>query len=75
MVSQNNRYIISYNGEVYNYKNLTSKLNKEGVFLKSRSDTEVILECISKWGVEKSIPLFRGMFAIAIWDKKQKNYI
>ena len=73
MVSQNKRYVISYNGEIYNYKILTSKLNKEGVFLKSRSDTEVILECISKWGIKNSIPLFIGMFAIAIWDKKTEK--
>ena len=70
MVSQNRRYVISYNGEIYNFSDLSIQLKKDGVFFKGRSDTEVILESISKWGIKLAVKKFIGMFAIAIWDKK-----
>ncbi len=62
--------VISYNGEVYNFKEIKNDL-KEYEF-KTNSDTEVILKAFHKWGTD-AVKRFRGMFAIALWDKKQKK--
>lgn len=73
MISQNKRYIISYNGEIYNFLNLATEIKKFGTNFKSKSDTEVILESISCWGVYEAVKKFIGMFAIAVWDKKKSQ--
>ena len=73
MVSNNKRYIIVFNGEIYNYKNLRQELLEAGVELKTQSDTEVILELFSLYG-ENCLRKLRGMFAFAIWDKINKNF-
>ena len=73
MVSSNDRYIIVYNGEVYNYLEIRKKLEGLNVRFKTTSDTEVILESISKLGFKKAIQQMNGMFAFAIWDKKIKK--
>lgn len=73
MISQNKRYIISYNGEIYNFLNLANEIKKFGTNFKSKSDTEVILESISCWGVYEAVKKFIGMFAIAVWDKKKSQ--
>lgn len=70
MISQNNRYIITYNGEVYNESELKKNLK---VKLQSKSDTEIILETIATIGFEKTIKIIDGMFAIAVYDKKDKK--
>lgn len=67
MISLNKRFFISFNGEIYNFKELRSSLQKRGVNLRTGSDTEVILELFSLEGIT-SINKLRGMFAIAIWD-------
>jgi len=69
MHSQCNRYVIVYNGEVYNFNEIAKKLN---VQLKTSSDTEVILEAFAKWGIE-FVHELNGMFALAIYDKQDKN--
>lgn len=72
MTSHCGRYVMVYNGEVYNFKELTEKLCKpfvkEDVVLKTTSDTEIILELFSNYG-ENFVQLLNGMFAIAIFDK------
>ena len=76
MMSSNDRYILVYNGEVYNYLEIKKKLEKIGVRFKTNSDTEIILESISKYGIEKSLYLFNGMFSFAVWDRyKKKAYL
>lgn len=62
---------ISFNGEIYNYRDLKKEL-KEGYVFKTSSDTEVILAAYAKWG-EKCVEKLRGMFAFAIWDEKNKS--
>jgi len=62
--------VISFNGEIYNYKSLRKDVEGLGATLRGRSDTEVMLACISRWGLEKAIQRFNGMFAFALWDKK-----
>ena len=69
MTSHCNRYLIVYNGEVYNYKEIAKELT---VQLKTSSDTEVVLEAYSKWGKE-CLDKFNGMFAFAIYDKQEKS--
>lgn len=73
MVSGSGRYIISYNGEVYNYKALRKELQKLGKKFRSQSDTEVILSAIEIWGLENALPRFCGMFALAIFDIQLKK--
>lgn len=74
MISHSGRYVIAYNGEIYNYKKLRDKLLKEGkvdVF-RGTSDTEVLLEAFEAYGVKKAITLCKGMFAIALYDRKEE---
>lgn len=73
MHSSSNRWVIAYNGEVYNFKELREKLIKSGRIFKSESDTEVILESIDLFGVEKTVNQLVGMFAFSAWDKQEKK--
>ncbi len=61
---------IVYNGEVYNFREVRTTLEREGVYFGSHSDTEVILKAYARWG-EKCLHEFRGMFAFAIWDAQR----
>jgi asparagine synthase (glutamine-hydrolysing) len=63
-----NRFVITYNGEIYNYKELRKELESDGVVFKSESDTEVLLQSYLKWG-PKCLSKFNGMWAFAIYDK------
>jgi len=70
MISPDKRFIISYNGEVYNWPEIRKKLNN--INWKSKTDTEVILHAYMKYG-PKCLEMFNGMFAIAIWDNIEKK--
>ncbi|VAX23723.1 Asparagine synthetase [glutamine-hydrolyzing] [hydrothermal vent metagenome] len=73
MVSHSGRYVIAYNGEVYNFLEIRKDLEKDGlVNWRGRSDTEVILASIERWGLSKSLTLFNGMFAFALWDRRDR---
>ncbi len=71
MLSGDNRFVISYNGEVYNFKELRIELEYKGHSFQSRSDTEVVLKAFIEWGTD-CIKKFNGMFAFAIWDRENK---
>jgi asparagine synthase (glutamine-hydrolysing) len=71
MTDATGRYVIVFNGEVYNYLEIKSQLEPEFRF-KTKTDSEVILYAYIKWG-EACLDKFIGMFAIAIWDNKEKN--
>ena len=74
MISNNQRYIISFNGEIYNYKSIRKNLeSKLDIKFKNNTDTTVLLELISLYGVEKSLKLIEGMFAFALFDQKDKS--
>jgi len=69
MFSRKKKYVISFNGEIYNYKELKEKLYLEGVDdWKSNSDTEILLECIYRWGLTEALKNTIGMFAFALYD-------
>src|SRR4030066_584051 len=63
---------ITYNGEIYNFKEIRPVLEKKNHVFRSNSDTEVILHAYEEWG-EQCIEKFSGMFAFAIWDDKRKK--
>jgi asparagine synthase (glutamine-hydrolysing) len=72
MMSHTGSLIMSYNGEVYNYRQLRAELEAEGSVFTSASDTEVVLEAITHWG-DRAFRKFDGMFAIAIWNKETRT--
>ncbi len=74
MQSLDQRYTISYNGEVYNYKELRRELELKGHRFFSSSDTEVILHAYAQWGTDV-LPKLNGIFAFAIWDNYKKEMI
>jgi asparagine synthase (glutamine-hydrolysing) len=74
MVTQDGRFVVSYNGELYNYRELRNQLEVSGHCFQSHSDTEVLLEAWAKWGVG-ALHRFNGMFAFALWDTQEKKLI
>ena len=74
MLSQNGRYCIVYNGEVYNYQEIRQQLEQKGYTFVSNSDTEVILYAYAYWG-KQCFSKFNGMFALAIYDTETGTLI
>jgi asparagine synthase (glutamine-hydrolysing) len=72
MLSEDGRFAISYNGEVYNFQELRTELEGCGHVFRSRTDTEVVLRAFIEWGPECS-QRFNGMFAFAIWDQLEQR--
>jgi len=68
MQSASGRYVLSYNGEIYNFQDLHEELEREGYPFQGRSDSEVLLAAIQHWGVDRVLQRINGMFAFAIWD-------
>ncbi len=73
MVSSCGRVVISYNGEVYNANELRSELEAAGRRFRGHSDTEVIVEGCAVWGVEATVKRLIGMFAISLWDCRERT--
>ncbi|MDP3229891.1 MAG: asparagine synthase (glutamine-hydrolyzing) [Acidovorax sp.] len=74
MASADHRYMLSYNGEVYNFRELRSELEAKGYWFRSKTDSEVVLNAIAEWGV-KALNRFNGMFALALWDRKERTLL
>lgn len=72
MVSPGGRYVMTYNGEVYNYRELRHDLENRGYRFVGRSDTEAILSAFEKWGVEGAVRKFIGMFSLGLWDRREQ---
>ncbi len=72
MVSASRRYVLSYNGEIYNTAELRAELEARGVVFRGHSDTEVLLEGCATWGVEQTAKRLIGMFAFALWDRMER---
>ena len=73
MSTRDQRYVISYNGEIYNYNELRVELESEGILFHTNTDTEVLLLALAHWGVAVTLPKLNGMFAFALWDAETKN--
>ena len=74
MVSANDRYILSYNGEVYNFRELRNELESKGYKFRSQTDSEVVLNALAEWGTQALIR-FNGMFALAFWDRQERTLL
>lgn len=74
MATRDHSVIISYNGEVYNYRELRKELEALGYEFFSSGDTEVVLNAYHAWGVD-ALPRFNGMFALSIWDQRSRELI
>lgn len=73
MASHSGRYMIVYNGEIYNYQDIEADLRSNGVLFKGRSDTEVLLAAIEQYGLNAALQKINGMFAFALWDRQAKQ--
>ena len=76
MFSACQRYVIVFNGEIYNYEELRRRLDSEAVHAwRGHSDTEVLLEAIARWGLKRALELSAGMFAFALWDRRERTLV
>ncbi len=73
MVSADGRFVITYNGEVYNYQPIAAELAARGGKFRGHSDTEVILDSFALNGIEPTLKRMIGMFAIALWDRRERT--
>ncbi|NDE17932.1 asparagine synthase (glutamine-hydrolyzing), partial [bacterium] len=75
MVSASGRYVISLNGEIYNFPSVRERLSGEGKLppLRGTSDTEIALAAIEAWGLEGALKAFNGMYAFALWDRQEQT--
>ncbi len=73
MESPSGRYVVSFNGEIYNFPDLRAALEKEGHVFRGRSDTEILLALIDRRGLNVALQKIEGMFAIALWDRQDRT--
>lgn len=72
MISADGRYAITYNGEIYNFQDIRPELEARGIKFRGHSDTEVMLEAIAAYGIAPTVKRLIGMFAIAVWDRRDR---
>jgi asparagine synthase (glutamine-hydrolysing) len=74
MISADHRYVLSYNGEIYNFRELRTELEAAGFWFRSQTDSEVVLYALAHWGVSALLK-FNGMFALALWDRQDRTLL
>ena len=74
METRDRRFVLTYNGEVYNFRDLRRELEERGRAFRSHSDTEVVLEALAAWG-RGALERFNGMFAFALWDRRERQLL
>lgn len=74
MLSNNQRYVLSFNGEIFNFKNIKKQLIERGYLFKSKTDSEVIVNAFQEWGLD-CIKKLNGQFAFIIWDQLKREFI
>jgi asparagine synthase (glutamine-hydrolysing) len=75
MQTGDGRYVLNYNGEVYNYRELRGELEALGNRFRSQTDTEVVLKALAQWGVEEGLLRLNGMFALGLWDAHERELV
>jgi asparagine synthase (glutamine-hydrolysing) len=73
MVSSCGRWVLAYNGEIYNHPEVRRRLGRAGVLFRGSSDTEVLLAAFEHWGVDRALDACEGMFAAALWDRRDRE--
>jgi asparagine synthase (glutamine-hydrolysing) len=74
MITGDHRYVLSYNGEIYNYREIRTELEALGYWFRSQTDSEVVLIALAHWGPDALLK-FNGMFGLALWDRKEKTLL
>ncbi len=75
MISSSGRFVLVFNGEIYNYLELQAALEKDGANFRGHSDTAVLLDAIERWGIGEALNRVVGMFAFVLWDEHEKRLI
>lgn len=74
MISADHRFVLTYNGEIYNYRELRAELEAKGYWFRSQTDSEVLLNALAEWGKD-AVRRLNGMFAFGLWDRKERTLL
>ncbi len=75
MASADGRFVLTYNGEIYNHAEHGERLDAEGVRRRGHSDTEILVEAIARWGLSDTLDRIDGMFAFGLWDRSTRELV
>src|SRR5580704_14399777 len=71
MASSDGRYVLAFNGEIYNFRDLRRELEARGVRFRGSGDTEVLVAAVQHWGLREALVRCNGMFGLALWDRSE----